>query len=321
MNETKTHAGSGATMPVDGAPGADEVLPVRPLRHPGRWVGALLVGAVLVGVLASLLKNPNVNWPLVRQYLLAPVTLRGVVVTLYLTALAMVIGIVGGTVVAIMRLSSNPVLSGVARAFIWFFRGTPVLVQIIFWGYLGALYPTLSLGIPFTGITFVEGRTSDIITAFLAATLALGLNEAAYAAEIVRGGITAVDRGQTEAALSLAMPPAAIMRRITLPQAMRVIIPPMGNEVITMLKTTALVSVIAGQDLMTNMQRIYSQNYQVIPLLVVASLWYLALTTLLSVPQAWLERRFGRGHLVQRRPGLLRLADLVMTRYSRREAR
>lgn len=273
----------------------DQQLTVRGRRHGWRWVSAALVLAVFACVLYSLLANPNVNWPVVRQYLFASVTLRGVLVTLYLTALAMVIGIVGGVLVAVMRLSHNPVLSTIARSFIWFFRGTPVLVQIIFWGYLGALYPTLTIGIPGTDIHFVQSRTSDVVTSFVAAMLALGLNEIAYAAEIVRGGINAVEAGQTEASLSLGLTPAATMRRVVLPQAMRVIVPPLGNEVLTMLKTTALVSVIAGSDLMTNLQRIYSQNYQVIPLLVVASLWYLAMTTVLSVPQAWLERRFGRG--------------------------
>lgn len=278
------------------APSKEEpALTVRPLRHPGRWAAAAVVLLIFAAMAASLLKNPNVDWPTVREYLFAPVTLRGVLVTLYLTALAMVIGVVGGVVVAVMRLSDNLVLSGLARLFIWFFRGTPVLVQIIFWGYLGALYPVLSLGIPFTGITFWDAQTSDVMTALLAATLALGLNEMAYAAEIVRGGVTSIDRGQTEAAYSLGLTPATTTRRVVLPQAMRVIIPPMGNELITMLKTTALVSVIAGQDLLTNLQRIYSQNYKVIPLLVVASLWYLAMTSLLSIPQAWLERRYGRG--------------------------
>ncbi len=271
-------------------------LTIRPLRHHGRWVFASVVLLLSIAIARSLLSNPNMDWPTIRQYLFASVTLQGVVVTLYLAALAMVIGIVGGILMAVMRLSDNFALSGLSRLFIWFFRGTPVLVQIIFWGYLGALYPTLSIGIPFTDITFLTGRTSDVITAFLAATLALGLNEVAYAAEIVRGGISSIDRGQTEAAYSLGLTPAATTRRIVLPQAMRVIVPPMGNEVITMLKTTALVSVIAGQDLLTNLQRIYSQNYKVIPLLVVASLWYLALTSLLSIPQAWLERRYGRGH-------------------------
>ena len=270
-------------------------LRVQPLRHPWRWLGAAAVVLVLLALGLSLARNPNMDWPTVGEYLFAPVTFRGIVVTLYLTALAMAIGVVGGVVVAVMRLSDNVVLSTVARLFIWFFRGTPVLVQIIFWGYLGALYPVLSLGIPFTGIDVVSGRTNDIITGFVAATLALGLNQVAYSAEIVRGGITSIDRGQTEAAYSLGLTPAATTRRVVLPQAMRVIIPPMGNEVITMLKTTALVSVIAGQDLLTNLQRVYSQNYKVIPLLVVASLWYLFMTSVLSVPQSWLERRYGRG--------------------------
>ena len=256
--------------------------------RPGSWS---LIRA-LVGY--SLLTNPNMDWPTIGEYLFAPVTIRGVIQTLILTALAMIIGILGGIVVAVMRQSENFVLSGLSRAFIWFFRGTPVLVQIIFWGYLGALYQRLVIGIPFTDVEFWSARTGDVITPFLAAMLALGLNEAAYAAEIVRGGISAVDRGQTEAAYSLGYPPGLTMRRIVLPQAMRVVVPPMGNEVITMLKTTALVSVIAGQDLMTNLQRVYSQNFKVIPLLVVASIWYLALTSVLSVPQGWLERRYMR---------------------------
>lgn len=297
--------------PVDSA-GTDSGsgLVVRPLRHPWRWVSAAVVVVVLFVAMLSLFTNPNVGWSTVREYLFAPVTLHGVVVTLYLTAIAMVIGVVGAVVVAVMRLSDNPVLSGVARLFIWFFRGTPVLVQIIFWGYLGAIYPVISIGLPFTHGYIFEGRTSDIITAPVAAVLALGLNEVAYAAEIVRGGISSVDRGQTEAALSLGLKPSLATRRIVLPQAMRVIVPPMGNEVITMLKTTALVSVIAGEDLMTVLQRIYSQNYQVIPLLVVASIWYLALTSLLSIPQGWLERRYGRGHTPARTSVLTRLTGL-----------
>lgn len=295
MDESTSPAlAAGSDEPSETSSGSGLV--VRPLRHPWRWVSAAVVVAALGVTLVSLFTNPNVGWSTVREYLFAPVTLQGVVVTMYLTAIAMVIGVVGGVVVAVMRLSDNPVLSGVARLFIWFFRGTPVLVQIIFWGYLGALYPVISIGLPFMSGRIFEGRTSDVITAPVAAVLALGLNEVAYAAEIVRGGISSVDRGQTEAALSLGLKPSLATRRIVLPQAMRVIVPPMGNEVITMLKTTALVSVIAGEDLMTVLQRIYSQNYQVIPLLVVASIWYLALTSLLSFPQGWLERRYGRGH-------------------------
>ena len=270
-------------------------LEIKPLRHRGRWVAATFVLLFAALTLESLLTNQNIGWPTVRQYLFAAVTLNGIVVTLYLTVLAMFIGLFGGILLAVMRISDNPVLTSVARFFIWFFRGTPVLVQIIFWGYLGALYKSIAFWIPFTHIKLFGWSTNSIITPFLAATLALGLNEMAYAAEIVRGGMIAVDHGQTEAAYSLGFTPGLTFRRVVLPQAMRVIMPPMGNEVITMLKTTALVSVIGGNDLLTVLQRVYSQDYNVIPLLTVGTIWYLVLTTSLSIPQGWLERRFGRG--------------------------
>lgn len=282
--------------------GTAEPVPALPVRHVGRTVAAVLVALVVAGVLWSLAKNPNLDWPTIGHYLFAELTLRGVLVTVVLTVVSMLIGVVGGVGVAVMRLSDNYVLRWVALAYVWFFRGTPVLVQIIFWGYLGAFYPTTSIGIPFTGITFYSAQTSTLVTATTAAVLALGLNEVAYAAEIVRGGITSVPVGQREAAASLGLTPAATMRKVVLPQAMRVIVPPMGNEVITMLKTTALVSVIAGKDLLTNLQQVYSQNFRVIPLLVVASIWYLAMVTVLGLLQSRLERRFGRGFSAHRAP-------------------
>ena len=222
--------------------------------------------------------------------------LQGVLVTLWLTAVAMVLGLAGGAVLAVMRLSPNPVLRGVSWLFVWVFRGTPLLVQIIFFGFLGALFPTITLAVPFTGTVLFSQPTSVVISGTTAAVLALSLNEMAYAAEVVRGGILGVDRGQDEAARAIGMTSGLSMRRIVLPQAMRTIIPPMGNETITMLKSTALVSVIAGRDLMTAVQTVYQQNYKVIPLLAVAAIWYLALVSLLSVGQFFLERRFGRGH-------------------------
>ncbi len=279
-----------------------EPLQAVPVRHVGRTVAAVVVAVVVLSVLWSLGKNPNLDWPTIGQYLLAELTLRGIVVTITLTVVSMVIGIVGGVGVAVMRLSDNYVLRWVALAYVWFFRGTPVLVQIIFWGYLGAFYPRTTIGIPFTDVVFFDERTSTLVTATTAAILALGLNEIAYAAEIVRGGITSVAPGQREAAASLGLSPAVTMRKVVLPQAMRVIVPPMGNEVITMLKTTALVSVIAGKDLLTNLQQAYAQNFRVIPLLVVASLWYLAMVTVLSVAQSRLEKRFGRGFSSSRSP-------------------
>jgi polar amino acid transport system permease protein len=266
-----------------------------PVRHVGRTIAAVVVALLAAGLLWSLARNPRLDWPTIGEYLFAELTLRGVLVTVGLTVVSMVIGVLGGVVVAVMRLSDNYVLRWVAIAYVWFFRGTPVLVQIIFWGYLGAFYPSITLGIPFTDITLYSERTSTLVTATTAAVLGLALNEIAYAAEIVRGGIQSVSPGQREAAASLGLSPAVTMRKVVLPQAMRVIVPPMGNEVITMLKTTALVSVIAGKDLLTNLQQVYAQNFRVIPLLVVASIWYLALVTVLGLLQSRLERRFGRG--------------------------
>ncbi len=266
-----------------------------PIRHWGRWISAVIILFVAFAMLWSLWHNPNVDISTIRHNLFAPYVLRGVVVTIELTIIAMVIGLVGGVLLAVMRLSPNPVLKTVAWAYIWFFRGTPILVQILFWGFVGALYKNIFVGLPFTGIVFGHASTSRLIGAFTAAILALGLNEAAYAAELVRAGIISVDRGQYEAAHSLGMSGGLTMRLIVLPQAMRVIIPPMGNETISMLKTTALVSVISGTDLMTNIQLAYSQNFKTIPLLLVASIWYLALTSVMSVGQYYLERHFGRG--------------------------
>ncbi|MFF4536956.1 amino acid ABC transporter permease [Streptomyces aureus] len=276
----------------ESAPADIDVIPV---RHYGRWIAAVAAVAAVGGLIGSLAKNANLHWDVIRHYLFAGLIFDGLVTTLWLTAAAMALGLVLGTLIAVMRLSANPVLYALSSLFVWVFRGTPLLVQIIFWGYAAALYKKVLIGIPFTSITFVQADTNALLTPAVAALLALGLNEAAYASEIVRAGIQSVDHGQTEAAHSLGMRPALTMRRIVLPQAMRVIIPPMGNETINMLKMTALVSVIAAHDLMSNIQDVYAQNYQVIPMLVVASIWYLALVSLLSIPQAWMERRYGRG--------------------------
>ncbi|GAA2744029.1 amino acid ABC transporter permease [Kitasatospora cinereorecta] len=294
---TSTHPPAAAAARPDrpvGAPAPQQLTAV-PVRHWGRRVTAVLAVLALVGLIGSLAKNPNLHWDVVGHFLLADLVFDGLVTTVWLTVAAMAVGLGLGTLVAVMRLSANPVLHGLSALFVWVFRGTPLLVQIIFWAYAAALYKHVMIGIPFTTVTFVEFDTNALLTPTVAALLALGLNEAAYASEIVRAGIQSVDPGQTEAAYSLGMKPALTMRRIVLPQAMKVIIPPMGNETINMLKTTAYVSVIAAHDLMSNIQDVYAQNYQVIPMLVVAALWYLALTTVLSVPQAWLERRYGRG--------------------------
>lgn len=283
---------SGTSRQDAAPPGESTVVRV---RRWGTLVSALVAAAALAGLLGSLARNENLRWDVVGDNLFKDLVFEGLFTTLWLTAGAMALAVVLGVLLAVMRLSDNPVLKGISALFVWFFRGTPLLVQIIFWGFAAALYPMVMIGIPFTDVTFFSARTNSVLTPGLAALLALALHEAAYASEIVRAGIQSVDRGQTEAAHSLGMRPAKTMRRIVLPQAMRVIIPPMGNETINMLKMTALVSVINAHDLMSNIQDVYAANYQVIPMLVVASVWYLVMVSALSVPQAWLERRFGRG--------------------------
>ena len=268
-----------------------------PVRHPGRWVGVAVIVVLVAMLVHSFLTNPNFQWDVVGEYLFSDPVLRGLRNTLILTVLAMAIGVVGGVLLAVMRLSPNPVLAGAAAVYIWLFRGTPVITQLIFWNFLAALYPRLGLGIPF-GPTFVSVDTNTVISVFAASLLGLGLNEAAYMAEIVRGGIQSVDPGQSEAAGALGLSRTQTLRRIVLPQAMRVIVPPTGNETISMLKTTSLVVVIAYFELTVAVQTIYSRTFQTIPLLIVAALWYLALTSVLSVGQMFIERRFGRGFAV-----------------------
>ena len=268
-----------------------------PVRHPGRWVGVVVIVVLVAMLVHSFLTNPNFQWDVVGQYLFSEPVLRGLRNTLILTALSMAIGIVGGVLLAVMRLSPNPVLAGAAAVYIWLFRGTPLITQLIFWNFLAALYPRLGLGIPF-GPTFVSVDTNAVISVFAASLLGLGLNEGAYMAEIVRGGIQSVDPGQSEAAGALGLSRTQTLRRIVLPQAMRVIVPPTGNETISMLKTTSLVVVIAYFELTVAVQTIYSRTFQTIPLLIVAALWYLALTSVLSIGQMFIERRFGRGFAV-----------------------
>lgn len=265
-----------------------------PVRHPGRWVASAIILVLAAAFAKSVATNPRFQWGIIGHYFFSSRVLHGLVVTLELTVLSMAIGVTIGVVLAVMRLSSNPLVSGTSWFYIWLFRGTPVLVQILFWGYISALYPKLSLGIPF-GPQFVHFSANSTITPFVAGMLALGLNEGAYMAEIVRAGIISVEEGQAEAAQSLGMTRLLTMRRIVLPQAMRVIIPPTGNETISMLKTTSLVSVIAVTDLLYSVQLIYAVNYRTIPLLIVASIWYLFVTTLLTIGQYYVERHFGRG--------------------------
>jgi polar amino acid transport system permease protein len=265
-----------------------------PRRRPGRWVAATLVLLVVAAVVRSLVTNPRYQWDVVGHFFLRPSILDGLVLTLWLTGAVMTCGYALGIVLAVMRLSSNPVLSSVSFVYTWLFRSVPPLVQLLFWFELASLYPTLSLGVP--GVrTFATVDTAHLFTGLLAAFVGLTFDVAAFSAEIVRGGLLAVEAGQTEAAKSIGLDRRRIFWRIVLPQAMPSIIPASGNLLIGMLKATSIVSVIAVQDLLYSVQLIYNQNYLIIPLLLVATIWYVILTTVLSVGQYYVERHYARG--------------------------
>jgi polar amino acid transport system permease protein len=283
----------GAQAEAIGPEPPDEIEAV-PVRHIGRWIAAAIVLIIAAALIRSAVTNGRFEWDVVGNYLFDTRILNGLVKTLELTVLGMVIGIVLGVILALMRLSGNPLLSSASWVYIWFFRGTPLLVQILIFFNIAALYPTIDLGIPF-GPSFIHINGTTLITPFFAGMLALGLNEGAYMSEIVRAGIISVDEGQFDAAKAVGMTQGQTMRRVVLPQAMRVIIPPTGNETISMLKNSSLVYVIAVSELLYSATLIYSANYKTIPLLIVVSIWYLAATTVLSIGQYFLERHYGRG--------------------------
>ncbi len=266
-----------------------------------------MIGAQIVW---GLITNRRLRWDVVGQYLFSSTILDGLGLTIVLTVASMAIGIVLGSLLALMRISSNPVLARASQLYIWFFRGTPLLVQMLFWAFASAAFPTVSLGIPF-GPVFVSWDTNTLISLFAAGLLALGLNEAAYVAEIVRAGIMSVDPGQLEAGQALGMTRRKLMSRIVARQAMRIVIPPLGNATILMLKTTSLVFTIALPELLTSAKIIYGNNFQQIPLLIVASIWYLALTTVLTFLQSRLEKRVGRGFSRSSRKTLPTREELV----------
>jgi polar amino acid transport system permease protein len=273
-----------------------------------------VVVIIVVSGIQSVVKNPRFQWGVVGRYFTTNAILTGLLVTLELTAIAMAMGIVLGVILAVMRRSPVPVVSGVSWFYIYFFRATPVLVQLLFWYFISAVYPKISLGIPFVGVTFIHGNANALISAFTAAALGLGLNEAAYMAEIVRAGILSVDEGQVDAAQSLGMTRLQTMRLIILPQAMKVIVPPTGNETISMLKTTSLASVIAVRELLYTSQIIYARTFQTIPLLLVASIWYLTITSVLTVGQYYVERYFAKGSSRELPPTPLRRLRALFTR-------
>jgi polar amino acid transport system permease protein len=271
-----------------------EAIKAIPVRHPWRWLSAVVVLLLAVAGMSTVVTAPLLHWETFWRFLFQRLILDGVRLTIVLTVTAMVIGITLGVVLAVMRLSPNPVMSAVSWFYIWFFRGTPVLVQIFFWFNVAIILPYVGVGIPYTDLG-ISVSTNVLIPAVVAAIFGLGFNEAAYMAEIVRAGIISVEHGQTEAAQALGMTRLQVMRRIVLPQAMRVIIPPTGNETISMLKTTSLAFVASVPELFTRADQIANSNFRYVELLFVASFWYLLMTSVLTVGQFYLERYFARG--------------------------
>lgn len=280
---------------MTGEPTSPAPIDAIPLRHPWRWVGALtmigLVGLFLYGAAT----NPAYGWPTYRKYLFDQRVSEAAWNTLQLTFWAMLLGLVLGVVLAVMRLSPNPILNSVSWVYLWVFRGTPVYVQLVFWGLFPTIYQKIQVGVPF-GPTFFQLNLRELSISFILAIIGLGLNEAAYMAEIIRAGISSVPEGQLEASTALGMSWWMTMRRVVLPQAMRVIIPPTGNELISMLKTTSLVTAVPYTlELYTRTRDISAVIFEPIPLLLVAASWYLAITSVLMVGQYYLERYFSRG--------------------------
>ncbi|WP_311477846.1 amino acid ABC transporter permease [uncultured Gulosibacter sp.] len=284
------------TTANDTAAIAGEPITAVPLRHPWRVILAVVLLLALALFVYDAATREQYRWPTVGKYLFDERIWQAAGITLALTVLSMLLAVIMGLILAVMRLSENPVLKSLSWLFLWLFRGTPVYVQLVFWGLLGTIYKTVTVGVPFTDIEFFTVSPFEGFSLFWLAVLGLAFNEAAYMAEIIRSGILSVDRGQEEAAKALGMTWRHTMLRIVIPQSMRVIIPPTGNELISMLKTTSLVTALGYTlDLYARSREIAAQLYEPVPLLIVASIWYLAVTSILMVGQHYLEAYFARG--------------------------
>ncbi|MFE2379219.1 amino acid ABC transporter permease [Streptomyces sp. NPDC059398] len=276
------------------------------LRHYGRWIyGAIAL--VVFGYIVWLFGHSSIDWRTVRSFLTIGVILEGLGNTVLISVVSMVLGVVLGVVFALMRLSENPVTRTISWLYVWLFRGTPVYLQLLMWFNLAIILPRI--GLPGLGSV----PTVSLITPFVAAVLGLGVNEGAYIAEIVRAGISSVAPGQREAAMAIGMRPMRIMRRIVLPQAMRVVVPPLGNDFVNLLKTSALASAISFSELLNSAQQIYFINSKVMELLIVAAVWYLVVVSVFSIAQYFVERRFNRGSTHGSSPTLAETVWKAMT--------
>ncbi|SCG40771.1 amino acid ABC transporter permease [Micromonospora humi] len=284
------------STPTPITPTPPATLTVVPARHPGRWIASAVVLVLAAQFAHGLATNPGWDWPTFTGYFFERSVLRALAVTLELTLAGAVLGFLGGVLLAAMRMSRSPILQALSWTYVWVFRSVPLIVQLLFWANLGYLYDTLQIGVPF-GPGFHELSTARLVGPFGAALLGLALHEAAYAGEIVRAGLLSVDQGQLEAAAALGIPRPRQFRRIVLPQAMRAILPSAANELINLLKSTSVVYVLAIGELFYQVQVVYGRNGRVVPLLMVATVWYVLLTALLSILQFYVERRFARGAL------------------------
>jgi polar amino acid transport system permease protein len=276
-----------------GEPPVDLRIHARPKRSDWLWYGLFVVAIVLFYELV--IANSRWQWDVVASYLFNKRVLEGLANTLILTALASVVGLFLGVVVAACRMADNSILRGAAYLYIWVIRATPALAMLLFLFFLSALVPRFYLQVPFLHITLFDIDTNNIISRFSAAIIGLAMYLGGHSAEIFRGGLGSVDKGQREACKAMGMSDARMMWHVVMPQAVRIIIPPLANELITMFKNTSLASVIGYVELLTTVQLIYSTNFETIPLLTVACLWYLFLTSLAMCGQSVLERRFGKG--------------------------
>jgi len=265
---------------------------VVPVRNYGRGAFAVVVLGFVGMVCYGFATNPNIEWSVVEEFLFNVNILRGLLATLKLTAVSMVLAVTGAVVIALMRMSKSRIISSVAAGYVFIFRGIPMILLIIFVGNIGLFLENIRIGVPATDLTLVNVPVAEAITPFIASVIGLSLAGAGYMAEIVRGGLLAIGRGQHEAAKALGVTSLQTTRHIVLPQALRIIVPPMGNELIGMLKATAIVSVIAGGDLLTVAQSISGANYRTIEMLIVAAVWYFVVLAVISVGQHFLEKRF-----------------------------
>lgn len=280
--------------PPGGGAEQTDATKIVPVRHPGRWVAVAISLVLLAQLLHALVTNQALDWGTFREYILAPTVLHGVWVTVQLTMYAALAGFTGGVVLAFMRLSRSPLLRVIAYGYVWVVRSVPLLVQVLFWFNISYLYSRLSIGVPF-GPAFFSFNTNHLVSSLSAAVIALSVNEAAFASEIIRAGMLSVSHGQLEAAAALGIPRRRQLIRIVLPQAMRSIAPNAANQLIGLFKSTSIVSVMAIMELFYTVQVIYGRTSRVVPMLLVATAWYVLLTTVLSIFQFYVERHFAKG--------------------------